>query len=155
MKKLFIALILTLWMSSSVLAAGTVTQSMATFGADNKVVVTFLCTGDASDGSIPNTALATSTYNVVKGMYLYEVEAYPTLNGTAPDAADVFILDANDIDLLGSEDEGIIKAAFAQDYGETDETRGFAGDTSLTNYIWNYLGNGNPYAGTVNGMTLQ
>jgi hypothetical protein len=27
-------------------------------------------------------------------------------------------------------------------------TRGFCSDTSLTNYIWNYLGNGNPVTGT-------
>ena len=37
-------------------------------------------------------------------MRLYQVEAYPTAGGTAPDAADVFILDADGMDLLGSVD---------------------------------------------------
>jgi hypothetical protein len=38
--------------------------------------------------------------------YLYTVAAYPTSGGTAPDAADVFILDAKGEDLLGSADAG-------------------------------------------------
>ena len=107
MKKLFMALILTLFLTASVHAAGTVTQSMETYGGDDKVVVTFLCTGDASDGSIPNTTLSADIYTYVKGMYLYEVGAFPTTGGTAPDEANVFVLDTKTgIDLLGSEDGG-------------------------------------------------
>jgi hypothetical protein len=37
-------------------------------------------------------------------MYLYCITAYPTSGGTAPDAADVFILNAQSEDLLGSAD---------------------------------------------------
>jgi hypothetical protein len=69
--------------------------------------VTLACSGSPDDGAIPNTAIATATITALTGMYyLYAVSAYPTAGGTAPDAADVFILDANGEDLLGSTDGG-------------------------------------------------
>lgn len=64
----------------------------------------FLCTGDASNGSIPNTATSASNTSFIEGMRLYQVEAYPTAGGTAPDEADVFVLDAGSLDLLGCVD---------------------------------------------------
>lgn len=92
--------------------AGSVVQgSIVNVGQENRDsnparTITFLCTGDSGDGTIPNTVITAANFEKVKGWYLYEVEAYPTSGGTAPDAADVFILDANTIDLLGSEDGG-------------------------------------------------
>lgn len=70
-------------------------------------LVKLACTGDAANGSIPNTALSDDIMAKINGIcYLYTVSAYPTAGGTAPDAADVFILDANGEDLLGSADGG-------------------------------------------------
>ncbi len=82
--------------------AGSVTQSVSNENrGENRVkLVTFICTGDAANGSIPNTDMTED----MKGWYLYSVTAFPTAGGTAPDAADVFILDENDLDLLGCED---------------------------------------------------
>jgi hypothetical protein len=69
---------------------------------------TFLCVGDSGDGSIPNTDIPSSDmqYLIGRNMQLVQVEAFPTAGGPAPDPADVFILDANNMDLLGSEDGG-------------------------------------------------
>ena len=63
--------------------------------------VIFTCTGAAADGSIPNTATNSSVTAFIKGYQLIRVDAYPTAGGTAPDEADVFLLDANGQDLLG------------------------------------------------------
>ena len=65
--------------------------------------VIFTCTG-AADGSITNTAFSQQVLRDIQGMYLYCVTAYPTSGGTAPDAADVFILTPGNEDLLGSDD---------------------------------------------------
>jgi hypothetical protein len=86
---------------------GTVLQSNITDFANGFKVIRFECTGDASNGSIPDTAINAANMQLIKGIsYLYSVSAYPTAGGTAPDAADVFILDANGEDLLGSADGG-------------------------------------------------
>ena len=107
MKK-FIAILSTVmfFMASPLWAAGSCTQfkEKATGGF---VHIFFYCTGDVSDGSIPNTAIATASMNeILLTHYLYTVSAYPTVGGTAPDAADVFILDARGEDLLGSTNGG-------------------------------------------------
>jgi len=109
MKRLLLiaALVAALVLPAELWAAGSCSQALTRIGYQGNVkVVKFLCTGDASDGSIPNTAIATANMTEVKGMYLYTVSAYPTSGGTAPDAADVFILDAAGEDLLGSADGG-------------------------------------------------
>jgi len=74
-------------------------------------VVTITCTGDAGAGALTGTVPNTSVpgwiiqYLTKKKPYqLVEVQAYPTSGGTAPDAASIFLLDANSLDLLGSED---------------------------------------------------
>jgi hypothetical protein len=41
--------------------------------------------------------------------------------------------------------EARIKKEMCTDAGVT---RGFCSATSLTDYVWNYLGNGNPFGGT-------
>jgi len=87
-------------------AVGTVAQTYLNYPEFGIKKVIFTCIGSATDGSIPNTDTSNTITAFIKGYYLYEVTAYPTSGGTAPDAdgADVFILDANDLDLLGCED---------------------------------------------------
>ena len=93
--------------------AGTVTQKFAPL-SEGFATVTFTCTGGTAGdaGTIPNTAMATDTFNYLttrsaKGWYLYSVTAFPTAGGTAPDAASVFVLEGTTgLYLLGSEDGG-------------------------------------------------
>lgn len=109
MKRLVLlaALVAALVLPAELWAAGSCSQTLTKVGNLGAVkVVRFVCTGDASDGSIQNTAIDTAIMTEVKGMYLYTISAYPTAGGTAPDAADVFVLDANGEDLLGSADGG-------------------------------------------------
>lgn len=108
MKKIFtaglllIALLLFPALSFAAAAPGTVATTFTSLSTES-VMVKFVCIGSVDDGAIPNTALSATT---LRGWYLYTVTAYPTSGGTAPDAADVFILDANNEDLLGSVDGG-------------------------------------------------
>jgi hypothetical protein len=74
------------------------TSMLAKFGI---VKVRFTC-----DGVPANTAITQQTLAIIGGMYLYTVETWPVSGGTAPDAADVMVYDANGLDLLGSEDGG-------------------------------------------------
>jgi hypothetical protein len=99
--------------TSSLWAAGSCTQTVTDIPTVTLSkptppirVLKFACTGDASNGSIPNTVINSGNLESIYGAYLYTVSAYPTSGGTAPDAADVFILDANGEDLLGSVDGG-------------------------------------------------
>lgn len=93
-------------MASMSWAAGSCVQTPYKY-TNGAIKIILTCTGDASDGSIPNTSISTANMNLILGThYLYTVSAYPTSGGTAPDAADVFILDANSEDLLGSADGG-------------------------------------------------
>ena len=87
-------------------ADGTVVQSPANYPDDKIRQVIFTCTGSVTDGSIPDTDTSAPHTLFITGYRLYRVDAYPTSGGTAPDAADVFILDENGLDLLGSEDGG-------------------------------------------------
>ena len=107
MKKTILAIILAaLFLPSLTFAAGSCAQTVSAY-TGGYVVVKLACTGDSANGSIPNMAIATATMDLVTGThYLYTVSAYPTSGGTAPDAADVFLLDANGEDLLGSTDGG-------------------------------------------------
>jgi hypothetical protein len=100
------ALVAVFFFNSMAFAAGTVTQVAQNFPDSDRHIkkLIFLCTGDAATGSIPNTASNTSNTSFIKGMRLFQVEVAPTPGGTAPDAADVFILDADSMDLLGSID---------------------------------------------------
>ena len=108
MKRFILCLVLlaALTFPARVLADGTVVETTLHY-TGGMVVVTLTCTGDASDGSIPDTDLADATMDILAGhYYLYSVSAWPVSGGTAPDAADVFILDANGEDYLGSADGG-------------------------------------------------
>lgn len=107
MKKILCVLLVMLLWASCAWAAGSCTQSGAWEGRDASIyTVKFACTGDSSNGSIPNTALSSLYLKEIIGLYLFTVSAYPTSGGTAPDAADVFILDGGGEDLLGSADGG-------------------------------------------------
>ena len=110
MKKLFLAIMAVLLLASNSFAAdGTCTQTDVKKYTGGAVVVQMKCTGSSSDGSLPAAGIPLSADNMalVEGThYLYTVSAYPTSGGAAPDAADVFILDANGEDLLGSTDGG-------------------------------------------------
>jgi len=89
--------------------AGSVSESFTKLTKDIRII-TYAFTGDSSDGSVPDIdsddySSGGRTYtNLIRGWYLYEVQAYPTSGGTAPDAADVCVLDADGLDLLGSVD---------------------------------------------------
>ena len=105
-KLILLTAVLALLIPAWAFGAGICVQS-ATKYTDGMVVVKIACTGDDSDGSIPDTAITSDIIAAVKGThYLYTVSAYPTSGGTAPDAADVFVLDDNGEDLLGSTDGG-------------------------------------------------
>jgi len=114
MKKLLLAIVLAMILPFQVWAAGSCVQSIDAIPNANAVVpttkvVSFVCTGDIAGGTvgtIPNTAMSATIAAAVRGLFLYTVTAYPTAGGTAPDAADVFILDAAGEDLLGSVDAG-------------------------------------------------
>ncbi|HEA65889.1 hypothetical protein LCGC14_1902420 [marine sediment metagenome] len=84
-------------------AAG-VWQSHQVYG-DEVQTITFQCIGSAQ-GEVVNTDILDQYTRMLTGWYLYKVEAFPTSGGVAPDAANVFIYDADGLDLLGSEDGG-------------------------------------------------
>lgn len=105
MKRLFALIVcLAILIPSLAFSAGTVTVTRKAVVPQYVEQVVFTCTGDSSSGSIPNTAITQEMLRYINGMYLYCVTAYPTSGGTAPDAADVFILNQNSEDLLGSAD---------------------------------------------------
>ena len=97
--------------TSRAYSAGSVTQTIAEISR-GCYEVTFVCIGDAANGSIPATATADNDANgaalnsKIIGKYLTLVKAFPTVGGTAPDAANVFVYDKNGLYLLGSEDGG-------------------------------------------------
>lgn len=98
----------------SAFAAGSCTESAKQF-TGGFVIISLACTGDSSTGSIPNTALSSSALALIQGThYLYMVSAYPTSGGTAPDAADVTILDGT-YDILGGKGVNLIHATARQD----------------------------------------
>lgn len=105
MKKLvLITLILFAW-ANICLAAGTVSGTVSDIQQGDSIAVTLSCTGDSSDGSIPDTEFGGPGTDITKnlhGYYLYEVKIVP--GGTGPtDDSDLYIKDANGIDLLGGE----------------------------------------------------
>ena len=102
MKKRLLLIIMAamFFITSSALAAGTVTQVLTPISKDMYKLV-FTCTGDASDGSIPDTD---TTDGRIYGMYLYRIVIVNTSSQTdTDDDADVYILDSNDTDLLNAQ----------------------------------------------------
>ena len=110
MKRLKLRTILTLAyclvFSSTLWAAGRIAPGKQAQIASDIRTLTFICVGDSGNGSVPNTTTNTKNTGFITGWYLYKVEVFPTSGGTAPDAADLMIYDADGLDLLGSEDGG-------------------------------------------------
>jgi hypothetical protein len=102
--------------AAPVFSAGSCTQTLEAVPGEQSGVklLKFACTGDASDGSIPNTDISAANTGLIKGWYLYTVTAYPTSGGTAPDAADVQIL-MSGLDLLGGKGVNLIHATATKD----------------------------------------
>ena len=95
-------------------AAGSCTETVEAW-TGGFVTVRLACTGDSANGSIPTITISTDTMNLVKGThYLYQVKAYPTSGGTAPDAADVTV-NMNGADLLGGKGVNLIHATATYD----------------------------------------
>jgi hypothetical protein len=111
MKKFISIIVLAIMlMTTSLWAAGSCTQKMTNYSG-GAVLVKFVCTGSATDGSIPNTAISSETMGSLVGKYyLYSVTTYPTSGGTAPDAADVTVLQ-NGEDLLGGKGVNLINSS--------------------------------------------
>jgi hypothetical protein len=98
----------------SAFAAGSCTESVNQY-TGGFVAISLACTGDSSDGSIPNTAVSDAALARIQGThYLFMVSAYPTSGGTAPDAADITILDGT-YDVLGGKGVNLIHATARQD----------------------------------------
>lgn len=95
----------------------------------------------ATNGSMTATPLTAANIAVLRGMYLIQVDAFPTVGGTAPDAASVFLYDENDIYYLGSEDGGttahaglnLIHATLAK---SCIPSMYLTGQDSHINYFW-------------------
>ncbi len=105
-KKLLIALMLLMLLllfSATVQAAGTVTVSRINpTGSNNVLIVKLACTGDATDGSVPDTEITgadTMHGYWLQGFYLWEVWTVAG-TGTAPDAADITVTDEIDRQLF-------------------------------------------------------
>lgn len=94
-------LMIALFTSEAFAVAGSCTQTTTESFSTGVRKIYFICTGDSTNGSIPNQALSSANAAWIQGWRLEQVTAYPTSGGTAPDAADVFILDSNGMDLLG------------------------------------------------------
>lgn len=106
MGKYLSLLIAILFMVSSptfAIAAGTVTETTLFTGANTATIV-FACTGDAIDGSIPDTAMSVSIINKLKenSFYLYKIRVVPGAVGYGPaEDSDLYITDADGTDILG------------------------------------------------------
>ena len=105
MKKLLIVALLILW-ASSAFAVGTCTQAPVVGIMDNYTrsiesqILTFSCTGDASSGSFPATAISSANMTKLAGWYLYTVETKP--GGTAPTTLyDITLVNGNGYDVTG------------------------------------------------------
>ena len=103
-----------LW-GGSAWADGACVQTASANRSSGSVVITFVCTGDVANGSIPATAFSTANMALIKGThFLYSVIAYPTSGGTAPDAADVTV-SMKGLDLLGGKGANLIHATNPQE----------------------------------------
>lgn len=80
--------------------------------------ITYVITANAGDGVV--TAISTDSSKIqypvqtytelIRGKALKMVEAFPTVGGTAPDAADVTVKDSDGLDLLNGNGVNLIHA---------------------------------------------
>ncbi len=91
--------------------AGTVEQALLRVGKlDNVQKLTFSCTGDSSDGSIPDSATSSIYTDEIVGWYLDQVIVDP--GATAPTAdSDVVINDEWGFDLLGGNGSNLLHSS--------------------------------------------
>jgi len=107
MKRILITILAFILMASPLYAAMTCTESVANY-TGGAVWVTLACKGATADDGSDDVDLSDATMSLLSGKYyLYAVYTRPTSGGTAPDAANVFILDkTTGEDYLGSADAG-------------------------------------------------
>ena len=100
--------------SNSWATAGSCVESVSA-PTGGGVIVKLVCTGSTVDGSIPTQTISADAMALIQGThYLYQVTAYKTVGGTAPDAADVAVL-MNGMDLLGTKGVNLIHASATYD----------------------------------------
>lgn len=114
MRKLLTIILAVMLMASTSWAAGSCTQTLSDTANPIMKSLKFVCTGDAADGSIPNTDINAANMAAIEGFYVYSVSAYPTPGGTPPDAADVTILQGT-FDILGGKGVSLIHATARYD----------------------------------------
>ncbi len=98
MKKLvcFATMLICLLIAGQAFAAGSVDVNGVKVGRDN-IHIVFACTGDASDGSVPDTAIPSTWLEVLRknNYYLVDVKTLTTAGGTDPETADVQVLESS------------------------------------------------------------
>jgi len=115
MKKFLLSLVILLLTPAILFAAGSCVQTDVSAYTGGFTIIKLVCTGAADDGSIPDTAFSAANMAMIQGThYLYQVKAYPTAGGTAPDAADVVIL-MDGQDILGGKGVNLIHATATYD----------------------------------------
>ena len=119
MKKILaiVALIVVLVIPGFSVAAtpGACTESVVRDASSTMVTVTLACTGNSANGTFPTITLSDDVMTLLKDKYLlYEVWAFPTPAGTAPDAADVTV-NMDGQDLLGTKGVNLIHATATYD----------------------------------------
>lgn len=139
MKKLltyFLILFLVTIFSSLALAAGTVTQSVKAGGPyGNKIIFTFLCTGDAAAGTVPDTDFS---HSKLPKAYLYEIETIPGTGGAQPSA---YTVDVQNSDGTSIASGGLsARSATANERERIEAGPHMAADDTLT-LITGNLGN--------------
>ncbi|HBA83181.1 MAG TPA: hypothetical protein DCZ95_03715 [Verrucomicrobia bacterium] len=111
------------------LAAGTVTVTQYQLSADkNQLVIKLACVGDANDGSVPATTINTAAISAglpkeyqASGFYFYEIWSVAGI--TAPDAADVNVVDALGSEIYDDGADSLIQATGTTE-GTVDKYRG-------------------------------
>ena len=100
MKKLLVAILLSLVISTQAFATGTATvsatQRIAVTGQQNRVILTISWTDDNAGTTL---AIDPATYGIT-GWYLYSVETNPGA-GPPTDNYDLTLVDADGVDLFG------------------------------------------------------
>ena len=105
MKRLIIIISLFLLVFPAVVFGASIVQGSVVDVGEDRLnsnptrTLTYICVGNPD-----NEEMTARNFEKVKGWCLTWVEVFPTSGGVAPDAASIFILDEEDMDLLGCED---------------------------------------------------
>ena len=109
MKKLFIivSLLLVMAFPTGVFAASITQGSIVDVGEERlnsnpTRTLTYLAVGNPA-----NEEMTWANFEKVKGWCLTWIEVFPTSGGVAPDAGSIFLLDSDNLDILGCEDGSI------------------------------------------------